>query len=279
MLGSCGVIGYPLGHSLSPFIHQTFAAQFEETLRYTRFEVLAFDTVVTRFFADAGTGLNVTLPYKEAAFDLVVESDTLARQAGAVNTLFQKNGVLHGTNTDGVGLVQDLTENLGLPLAGRRILILGAGGAVRGILGPLLSSGAEEIVLWNRTAARAEQLVGGYSNAAPGSTPVRLFRPGRRRETGADLVIHATSAGLNAELPEIEPEQVAGSLCYDLMYGEPARGFREWAQAAGAQAVYDGLGMLVCQAALSFRIWHGLEPDIPSVLEQVRQRISNAQAD
>ncbi len=254
------VIGNPVEHSRSPEIHTLFAEQTGQPIEYGH--ILAplggFAQEVKKFREQGGKGLNVTLPFKQEAFALCEPSER-ARQAEAVNTLvFQPHGKTFGDNTDGAGLVADLTRNLGLVLSGMRILLLGAGGAVRGVLGPLIAQKPAHIVIANRTLDKAVLLaehfaqwaeVCGCGYADLGTEPF-------------DLIVNGTSAGLNNELPPL-PDNIlkAGGAVYDLVYADTPTPFLRWGRAQGAALASDGLGMLVEQAAESFLIWRGVRPD------------------
>lgn len=263
------VFGNPVSHSRSPDIHRAFAAQGGEDLVYDRIEAPLddFPAALDRFFRDGGRGANVTVPFKEQAFDLCQEVTDRARQAGAVNTLWWADGRLHGDNTDGPGLVADLRNNLRWCLTDRRILVLGAGGAVRGVLGPLLDEMPAELVIGNRTLEKARILADRF--ARPGRTPRVSSLAGL--EGHFDVIINAISAGLHGEMPAL-PGGLAGrhTHAYDMVYGRRPTPFMEWATARGAVAVRDGLGMLVEQAAEAFQVWRGWRPDTAPVLAALR---------
>jgi len=271
------VFGNPIAHSKSPRIHAMFAAQTGQTLTYEA--ILAprdgFAASVAAFRREGGRGANVTVPFKEQACALSDRLSARAEAAGAVNTLtFEADAVL-GDNTDGVGLVNDLAGNLGLDLAGRRILLMGAGGAARGVLLPLLEKAPAELFIVNRTAAKAEELVAQASLLAcrqdAGATrPARLSGGGYEALTGRfDLVINATAASLAGDLPPL-PAGVfaAGALAYDMMYGTDTP-FLAFARGAGARCA-DGLGMLVEQAAEAFFLWRGVRPQTAPVIALLR---------
>ncbi len=272
MLKPCAVIGQPVDHSLSPAIHQAFAAQFGETLEYSKLEVAEedFESAVNNFFKGGGLGMNVTLPFKERAFRMVQKFDELAEMAGAVNTLYLRCEILCGTNTDGVGLVRDLRQTLHQPLDGMQVLILGAGGAARGIVGPLLQAGVAGITVANRTPARAQQVVDWISQHGGEGQPLMARAFDKLVELSPDLIINASSAGIDNKYPEIPADKVNGAICYDLLYGPAAIPFCQWAGQQGARQVSDGLGMLVRQAAESFQLWHGLKPQVTPVVEALR---------
>ncbi len=259
------VIGHPVAHSRSPRIHALFAAQTGQSLLYERIDAAPAEfTAVTRaFFAGGGRGLSVTLPHKEAAVALCAHLTPRAARAHALNTLkAETDGTLLGENTDGTGLVRDLEANLGVELAGRRILLLGAGGAVRGVLLPLLERAPAEILIANRTAARARRLAAEFAGSAP------LRGGGLEQAAGRfDLVINGTSASLAGELPPLAPGCVgAGTVCYDMAYGRSDTVFVQWARAQGAALAVMGLGMLVEQAAQAFELWRGVRPETAPVL-------------
>lgn len=249
------VFGNPIGHSVSPQIHQAFAQQTGITLRYTRSLVSlgGFRHAVARFFREGGGGANVTLPFKEHAFALATHVTQRAERAGAVNTLVPLGyGQLLGDNTDGIGLVHDLTQNLKQTLAGRTVVLLGAGGAARGVIDPLLAAGVEQLVLANRTVAKAEAIVADFNQ--PKLTAHALAQ--LEVPAGA-LVINATSSSLAGADLAIAREQLAAAGCvYDMMYAAQPTRFMQQAMSAGVTDVYDGLGMLVEQAAVAFKLWH-----------------------
>jgi shikimate dehydrogenase len=273
------VIGNPVAHSLSPRIHGEFAAATGQALLYERLlaPLDGFVMVAGRFFAEGGAGLNVTVPFKEQAARWVTALDPAAQAAGAVNTIVREPGGLRGFNTDGPGLVRDLTGNSAFELHGARVLLLGAGGAARGVLRPLLQEGPSRLVVVNRTPARAEALVASAGTVGRG---VALSGGGPEIAIGPfDLVINATSAGLgHGAVAPCDPAAAAGAFCYDMIYaaagdssGVADTAFCRWAAAHGASRVADGLGMLVEQAALAFRLWRGVEPETGPVLESLRR--------
>lgn len=267
------VFGNPVSHSWSPLIHAEFARQLGHSIRYEAVEIepSAFESSVREFFESGGSGLNITLPFKTRAFDLSAMRSERAGEAGAANTLLLRDGVLQSDNTDGVGLVADLQRLPGAPLAGTRVLVLGAGGAVRGVLGELLRAGCSEIHIANRTAEKAQSLAGKFG--AMGS--VRGTGLNELDEDPAfDWVINGTSASLGGQAPDI-PRSCIGpdTACYDMVYGSDPTAFMRWCEAAGASRVYDGLGMLVGQAAESFALWRGVRPDPAPVIELLRSRL------
>lgn len=266
-----GVFGNPIGHSKSPQIHRLFAEQTGQALGYE--PLLAplddFPGFARAFFRE-GRGANVTVPFKEQAFRLADELSERARRAGAVNTLKKlEDGRLLGDNTDGIGLVRDLKDNAGLSLAGKRILLLGAGGAVRGVLEPLLAERPSALVIANRTLEKAEQLAGEF--AGLGAISASRFED---LQSPFDLIVNGTSASLAGELPPLADGLVrAGrTFCYDMMYGAAPTPFCQWAAGLGAQT-RDGLGMLVEQAAAAFELWRGVRPDSEPVLAALREQL------
>jgi shikimate dehydrogenase len=261
------VIGNPISHSRSPWIHAEFARQTRQDIDYRRIEAPldGFARAVEEFRAAGGRGANVTVPFKQQAFNLCGDAvSPRARAAGVVNTLIFDGDRVHGDNTDGVGLLRDITVNLGRAVAGMRVLLLGAGGAAQGVLGPLLGAGARQLVIANRTAARASALARSHGATAGGGY-------GDLGGAQFDLLINATSAGLADEMPALPPDAFApGALGYDMVYGRDTP-FLAMARAAGAEA-RDGGGMLVEQAAESFHLWRGMRPDTAPVLAAFRQR-------
>jgi len=264
------VIGNPIAHSKSPEIHARFAAQTGELLAYERLlaPLDGFAAAVRDFIATGGRGANVTVPFKLEAFELADTLSERARAAGAVNTLSFADGRIAGDNTDGVGLVTDIVRNAGVALAGRRILLLGAGGASRGVLLPLLQESPREIVVANRTATRAAELAQRF--AAHGTVDGCGFDGIRGK---FDVVINGTSASLSAELPPLPAGVFApGGLAYDMMYGAQPTVFMMFAARQGA-TTRDGLGMLVEQAAEAFAVWRGVRPDTGPVLAAMREAL------
>ncbi|TEA79095.1 shikimate dehydrogenase [Allopusillimonas ginsengisoli] len=274
-----GVIGNPIAHSRSPFIHEQFARQTGIALSYDRLlaPLDGFASTVTAFFAEGGGGLNVTVPFKEQAFALAqAHLSPRAQLAGAVNTLWMKDAALHGCNTDGVGLLEDLTR-LGYAPAGRRILLIGAGGAAKGVIFPLLSAGCERLRVVNRNAERALHLREHITTHEPGLAS-RLEAGGLAQAAGAwDIVINATSSSLGASALALPGGLYApGALAYDMVYGSQPTPFMQQAGQSGATHTADGLGMLVSQAAASFAIWHGTTPDTQEVLAALRRQLVSA---
>ena len=269
------VIGNPIAHSKSPQIHAAFARQTGQALSYEALlaPVDGFAQTVAGFRAHGGQGLNVTVPFKLEAFALAEHHTARAQAAGAVNTLaFGADGVL-GDNTDGAGLVRDLTANLNFALAGCRILLLGAGGATRGVLLPLLDSRPARLTIANRTVAKADALAALFA-ARAGDTALDACGFDALAGRRFDLVINATAASLADELPPLPPGLYAeGALAYDMMYARAPTRFMRAALADGAARVADGLGMLVEQAAESFTLWRGVRPDSAPVLAELRRQI------
>lgn len=265
------VMGHPVAHSKSPFIHARFAAQTGQAMRYEAIDVApgGFARAVEAFRAEGGRGLNVTLPFKEEAWRWVRERTPRAQRAGAVNTIWFDPRA-RGDNTDGAGLVHDIEVNHGGVLAGRRILLLGAGGAARGVLGPLLDARPGSVVVANRTARRAHALAEAFADQGPVRGCGLDALGGERFE----LVVNATSASLSGELPAIPDTVLApGAWCYDMVYGDTPTVFMAWARGRGASTVLDGLGMLVEQAAESFEIWRGVRPHTAPVIAALRAAI------
>lgn len=269
------VFGHPIAHSQSPFIHQTFARQTGQSLEYRA--ILAplggFAETVHRFRAEGGQGGNVTLPFKEEAFALCDELTERARLAGAVNTLhWQRDGRLLGDNTDGAGMVSDLLQH-GAAIEGKRVLIVGAGGAVRGVLEPVLACGPSEVVIANRTESKATVLAGDFS-ALGNIRGVGLDGIDGR----FDLIINGTSASLSGELPPL-PDGclISGGITYDMAYGTKATPFQLWGEKQGGRINLSGLGMLVNQAAESFERWRGVRPETGPVKAALMARMEAKQ--
>ena len=259
------VIGNPIAHSKSPWIHAEFARQTRQDIEYTRLEapLAGFARSVEEFRGAGGRGANVTVPFKEQAFDLCRDAlSARARAAGVVNTLIFEAAGLRGDNTDGIGLLRDITVNLGRAVAGKRVLLMGAGGAAQGVLGPLLAAQPQRLVIANRTAARSRSLAQRFGATAGGGY-------GDLGNAQFDLLINATSSGLTDEAPPLPPGAFApGALGYDMVYGRDTP-FLAIARAAGAEA-RDGAGMLVEQAAESFLLWRGVRPETAPVLAALR---------
>jgi shikimate dehydrogenase len=267
-----GVVGHPVSHSWSPFIHGLFARDTHQSLTYRLFDFTpeAFRERVREFFAGGGKGLNVTLPHKMAAAQLADELTPRAARAGAVNTLAVRgDGRLLGDNTDGPGLVHDLCDNLGVVITHRRILMIGAGGAARGVIAPLLTLEPAELLIANRTEDRAQALAADFKDlGAVSGVGFRNISPG-----AFDVVVNATSASLSGDVPDVPPAAVsAETVCYDMAYGKSDTAFIRWAQSLGCARAIQGWGMLVEQAAESFRVWRGIRPPTAPVLAALKER-------
>lgn len=264
------VFGNPIKHSWSPLIHGLFAEQTAQRINYEKTCVAEddFESAVQRFFAEGGKGLNITVPFKERAWELASLRSDRAQSCGAVNTLMlDKNGELFAENTDGIGLVSDICNNLHWPLAGASILLIGAGGAAKGVLQPLLKAEAKSLFIVNRTATKARHLAADFSCLGGGfdDIPDQAF----------DIIINASSSGLNGALPAVAPTAIAShTRVYDMLYGSKPTAFLRWASEQGCMSTADGLGMLVEQAAEAFLLWRGVRPQTLSVIEEVRQRLT-----
>ncbi len=266
MTARFAVFGNPVAHSLSPQIHAAFADQFNIELSYERIEAQpgAFADAAERFFADpAARGANVTVPFKADARKWVDDVDPVAGSAGVVNTIERCDTGFRGYNTDGVGLVTDMRTNLDWPLENASVLLLGAGGAARGVVGALLDSGVGSLVVANRTVERAHELIADVADArACAKAPADLGG-------GFNIVINATSSGLHGDRPDCPARAVDGAHCYDMVYGPPTP-FLRWASASGARTVSDGLGMLVEQAAAAFAVWWHKTPSTAVLMRSLR---------
>jgi len=263
------VIGFPVSHSKSPWIHARYAEQTRQGLQYEAIEVApaALADTLARLHAEGYGGLNVTLPHKLAVMPACAEIAERAQLAGAVNTLIRTDRGWRGDNTDGAGFIADLTRNLGVAVAGKRVLVLGAGGAARGILAPLLAQQPAELVLSNRNPWKPEDLALQFK-------PQGTLRPCTHlalKGDTFDIVVNATSAGHSGAMPRLPGQLVAaGGVCYDLSYGNAFEPFAAWARSQGAALIADGLGMLVEQAAASFELWRGVRPETAAVLAALR---------
>jgi shikimate dehydrogenase len=264
-----GVVGHPIEHSRSPFIHGMFAKQTRQSMVYRRYDVEPerFREWVQSFFGNGGRGLNVTIPHKVAAAELADELTPRAERADAVNTLtVKKDTRILGDNTDGVGLVRDLTENLGITITRRRILIVGAGGATRGLLAPLLALEPVEIVVTNRTPERAQALAAAFEDLGT----IRGCGFSDLSIGTFDLVINATSASLAGDVPSIPADVIgATTTCYDLSYAKTETPFTRWSSKHGCDRAVQGWGMLVEQAAEAFCLWRGIRPETAPVLAAI----------
>lgn len=268
------VVGNPIAHSKSPQIHALFAQQTEQDLLYSKLQVEhgTFQEEVAKFREMGGKGLNITVPYKHEAWDLADERSVRAELAGAVNTIqIREDGTYFGENSDGIGLFRDLTKNNGVVIENKKVLVLGAGGAVRGVLEPLLAAKPSQLTITNRTAERAEALA-------------ELFADHGNVDGGGfdeldgqhyDLVINGTAASLQGKMPPLPFDLLAeGATCYDMMYSAEPTPFMVWASEYGADTVLDGLGMLVEQAAESFALWRGVRPQTAPVIQQLRDELN-----
>jgi shikimate dehydrogenase len=269
------VIGNPIEHSKSPLIQSHFAHETKQSMDYAALlsPLDDFEHTVRQFFQQQGKGLNVTVPFKLRAWDLCDELSDYAQQAKAVNTLlYQDDGRIYGANTDGLGIVRDLMVNNGVTLQGKRILILGAGGAVRGVLQPIMQQQPEQVFIANRTAVKAEQLV---EHFAPFQSAISTLSGGGYEEIPLqpfDLIINGTAASLNGILPPIPVECCQDTqCCYDMMYSDKPTPFVLWGRDNHAVLSLDGLGMLIEQAAESFQLWRNVRPNTASVFHLLRR--------
>jgi shikimate dehydrogenase len=270
--GRYAVLGNPVAHSQSPFIHAAFARQTGEAVEYGRVLCAfdAFETTVRAFAAEGGHGCNVTVPFKFEAPRLAAQVSARAALAAAANVLRFDAGGWFADNTDGIGLVRDIERNAGQPLAGQRVLLVGAGGGAAGVLGPLLECRPAEVVVANRTLAKAEQLVRRHAHLGVALRAATLDDAGRDH----DVVLNASASSLQAAPVPVPAAVLApGALAVDLMYGAAAQPFLAWAEGAGARA-RDGLGMLVEQAAEAFFVWRGVRPQTAPVLQALRERLA-----
>jgi shikimate dehydrogenase len=269
MTSQYAVFGNPIAHSKSPLIHAEFAKQTGQDLQYRAVLVARdrFAEAIENFRAAGGAGANVTVPFKHEAFALATQHTDRARAAQAVNTLkFEDSGEILGDNTDGAGLVRDITLNLGFTPTGKRLLLLGAGGAASGVVLPLLECKPKELVIANRTAEKATALAGRLAGQG------RIIGGGfEKLDDRYDVVINATAASLQGELPPLPAYLFRpGALAYDMMYSQHDTPFMAWAREHGAAVIADGLGMLVEQAAESFYLWRGARPDTAPVIRMLR---------
>jgi shikimate dehydrogenase len=271
------VAGNPVEHSQSPFIHARFAEQTgQDGVRYERLlcPIDGFVATVGRFAAEGGRGCNVTVPFKFEAFDGAASHSERARLARAANVLRFDAGGWYADNTDGVGLVRDIEHNAGIPLRGRRVLLIGAGGAAAGALGPLLEAGPAELVVANRSVDKAKALVERHAGSAAASGTRLAAAPLSDCGRAFDVVINASASSLQGAGIPVSPEVLSPQgLALDMMYGAAAQGFLDWARQHGAQG-RDGLGMLVEQAAEAFLVWRGVRPGTAEVLAALRARLA-----
>lgn len=270
------VFGNPIKHSKSPAIHALFAQQCDQPMVYraVKVELDGFARAASNFFRDGGAGLNVTVPFKQESYQFAERLSPRAERAGAANTLTRaEDGAIEGDNTDGIGLIRDLIANLGWTVQGLRVLLLGAGGAARGVLEPLLRERPRELLIVNRTSERATQLAREFSDLGP-------LEGGAYELIGQrqfDLVINATSAGLSGAVPDLPGDLLTErSCCYDMLYGAQPTPFMRWSAHHAAWAVADGLGMLVEQAAESFYIWRKARPATGPVINHLRELMASS---
>jgi len=265
------VIGNPISHSKSPLIHTEFAQQTKQDLDYITREIPLDDLTagLKQLQAEGFKGINITVPFKEQAWQIVDRKSEHATRAGAINTIvFNDDGSLYGDNTDGIGLCRDLVDNHHIELKAKRILLLGAGGAARGVIEPLLSYQPAALVIANRTASKAEglaQLYQDFGNISGGGFA--------DLSTSFDVIINATAASLQGEVPPL-PDNILNdnASCYDMMYSNTDTAFITWAKQQGAAKTIDGLGMLAEQAAEAFRLWRGVKPETKTIIDMIRQQ-------
>lgn len=271
------VFGNPIKHSKSPQIHRMFAEQTRQQLSYRahKVDVGKFADAAKSFFDNGGKGLNITVPFKMDAYNFADELSDRARLAGAVNTLaLQDDGKIYGDNTDGAGLVRDICENLAWEVTDKRVLLLGAGGAIRGVLEPLMKLNPSQVLIANRTVEKAQKLARDFS--AFGSVGACSFEALNANQY--DLIINGTSASLAGELPPLPSDALTNEgCCYDMMYSAAPTPFMRWGAENAAWAVSDGLGMLVEQAAESFCIWRGTRPTTRGVIDAIREQLAASQ--
>ena len=265
------VIGNPIGHSQSPRIHTLFAQQTQQHLTYAVLlaEIDGFTQAVDQFRAEGGCGLNVTVPFKQDAWQYADVRSERAERAGAVNTLVLNadDGQIFGDNTDGVGLVRDLCINHDQTLVGKRLLLLGAGGAARGVIQPLLAQQPAQLAIANRTLSKAQDLAQAFTDLGE----VVAYGYDSLNGQSFDIIINATAAGLSDAVPPL-PDQILAvqGCCYDMVYSDQPTAFVRWGQAHDAALALDGFGMLVEQAAESFALWRGVRPETKGVIQQLR---------
>lgn len=270
------VLGNPVAHSKSPQIHAAFALQSGQKIAYEALlvPVEEFAAQASNFIEAGGRGFNVTLPFKQEAWQWVKRSSEKARVAGAVNTVsVDQGGCINGDNTDGAGLLADITVNRNWPIEGEEILIIGAGGAVRGVLQSILEAKPRRLVIANRTFEKAVML----SDAFKSTGDISALRLDHLHDS-FDLIINGTSASLQGEVPDLDASIIDSNCrCYDMMYAAHATPFIRWATSLGARSVSDGLGMLVEQAALAFEIWRGVKPQTKPVIDLMRAVLKKEQ--
>lgn len=277
MVDRYAVFGNPIEQSMSPQIHTQFAQAASQVIVYSRHcvEINEFETEAAKFFAAGGVGLNITAPFKLDAYQYANALSERARRAGAVNTLIrQADGEILGDNTDGAGLVHDIMHRNGWPIKAKNILILGAGGAVRGVLAPLLAELPAQIVIANRSVEKAGQLAAGFSSlgaiSACGFDDIPAIE--------FDLIINATSVGLTGDVPLVPATlfSAKATRCYDMIYSADDTAFLAWVKSLGISQYSDGLGMLVGQAAESFFLWRGIRPEQEPVIKALRESLAKA---
>lgn len=268
------VFGNPINHSKSPVIHRQFADQTSQDMNYSKqlVDEGQFEAAAKAFFEQGGKGLNITVPFKLDAYRFANKLSPRAERAGAVNTLaILSDGQILGDNTDGIGMVHDM-HNLGWQIEGKRVLILGAGGAVRGVLQPLLAENPAEVVIVNRTFTKADELAKSFHDLGN----IKALTYEKLTEESFDIVVNGTSASLQGELPPLPNGLLApDASCYDMMYGATPTPFLHWASEQGAARTADGLGMLVGQAAEAFYLWRSERPEVTSVITQLRRQMTN----
>ena len=264
------VVGNPIAHSKSPRIHAEFAKQCNVSIDYvaTTIDIGGFEQAIRHFFASGGRGLNISVPFKVEAYQLSDSVSKRAELAQAVNTWRQeRDGSLYGDNTDGVGLVTDILDNLGFDLNNKRVLLLGAGGAIRGVLGPLIESGVDSIVIANRTVDKAVELANQFRHFG------NITGDGYKKLEGQefDAVINGTAASLSGDVPPLPDDVFANNaLAYDMMYAKQPTSFLQWAKQRNARYITDGFGMLIEQAAAAFEIWHNVKPVTTQLIKTLR---------
>ena len=274
------VFGNPVAHSKSPQIHTLFADQTQQSLMYTAelVEIGQFDQAVKSFIKNNGKGLNITVPFKQDAWSCATQRSERAQRAGAVNTLIVRpDGSLYGDTTDGTGLVRDLVQNHNIQIKHKDVLIIGAGGAVRGVLEALLEQQPNSLLIANRTAQKAVRLAKDFSDL--GNDPGNINGCGldEINQADFDIVINGTSASLQGDLPPLPDTIFRKKSCsYDMMYSAQATPFMQWSADNGAAKVFDGLGMLVEQAAESFYLWRNVRPETKPVIQHIRQLLTKA---
>jgi len=270
------VVGNPIEHSRSPEIHQAFAAQFGEAIRYDKVlvEPGEFASFADQFAAAGGRGMNVTVPFKVDAFVYVEKRDALAESAGAVNTIAFTGNSSHGFNTDGIGLMNDLSQRYNVNLSNKTVVLLGAGGAALGVVKPLLEANPAKLIVANRTLENAQALVARHQAQLGKDAPIYAQRLDEL-SAPSDVFINATSTGLYGTGAFIDANLVRGAFCYDMSYGNAAE-FCRWASASGARQSVDGLGMLVEQAAEAYYLWRGKRPLTQPVVDQLRAGLGQA---